>query len=137
MPPLRADRPPKRFNQAVGALIREIRLGRRMSQRDLAAQTFLRPDSLSKYESGTHPPTVRSLSRIAQVLRVPVDCLLPELSFENEVDRDLYLHFRKLWLLPLESRSVIATLLSCLFTFNQAAPPSGGRPCGGFHALGR
>ena len=87
MAPLRADRPPKRFNQAVGALIREIRLNRRMSQRDLAARTFLRPDSLSKYESGTHPPTVRSLSRIAQALRVPVDCLLPELSFEDKVDR--------------------------------------------------
>lgn len=133
MPPLRADHSPKKLNQSIGGLIRGIRQFRLMSQRDLAARTFLRPDSLSKYESGTHPPNVRALYRLAQALAVPIDCFFPELAFESPVDRNLYVFFRQLWFLPLESKSTIATLLSCLVTFNQTAPAPWGNPRGEHH----
>jgi transcriptional regulator with XRE-family HTH domain len=133
MPSLRADRSPKKLNPAIGALIREVRLFRRLSQRDLSAQTLLRPDMLSRYESGIHPPSVRSLVRIAQALRIPVDCLVPELAFEDGVDRELYIFFRHLWFLPAESRGHVATVLGCLFSFNQNPPAPSQRFSGERH----
>jgi transcriptional regulator with XRE-family HTH domain len=78
---------------------------------------------LSKYEAGTHPPSVRSLHRIAQALGKPVDSLLPELNLPESVDRDLYRFFRSIWFLPLESRRIIASILSALFAFPTLPTP--------------
>jgi transcriptional regulator with XRE-family HTH domain len=140
MPSLRTDSPrsSKTFNQAVGSRIREVRGLLKMSQRELAARTFLRPDLLSKYESGSHPPNIRSLFRIAQALGKPVDSLLPELAFPEGVDRDLYLFFRSIWFLPLESRTIIASVLANLFAFPRTSPaPSRTLVSGELHASRR
>jgi transcriptional regulator with XRE-family HTH domain len=120
---LRADRlqPAERFNQSLGKRLREVRLSLPMTQREVAGRTFLRPDLLSKYESGTHPPPVRSLHKIAQAVGKPVDCFLPELTFPEGPDRELYRFFRDIWFLPLESRRIIASVLQGIFAF-QIAP---------------
>lgn len=133
MPSLRVDRPPKKLSEAVGAHIREVRLHRMLSQRDLAGLTAVRPDMVSRYETGVHPPSVRTLYRMAQVLRVPADCLLPEITFEDSTDRVLYLFFRNLWFLPIQSRSLVATALTCLINFNQNLPGPWGRIAGEHH----
>jgi transcriptional regulator with XRE-family HTH domain len=125
MPSLRSDclHSPKSFNRSLGGRIREVRGLLDLTQRDIAARSFLRPDLLSKYESGTHPPSVRSLHRIAQALGKPVDTLLPELVLAESVDRDLYRFFRSIWFLPLESRRIIASVLSGLFAFPTPLAP--------------
>jgi transcriptional regulator with XRE-family HTH domain len=125
MPTLKADCPhgPKSFNRSLGGRIREVRGLLDLTQREVAARSFLRPDLLSKYESGTHPPSVRSLHRIAQALGKPVDSLLPELAFAESIDRDLYRFFRSIWFLPLESRRIIASVLGGLFAFPTLSVP--------------
>lgn len=126
MTSLRTSLPPHALNQVLGARIREVRSLRRMSQRQLCARISLGISMLSRYESGHHSPTVRSLYRIAQELEVPVDCLLPEIAFEATSDRDLHRFFRQLWFFPPESRALLATLLNLLFTtLNRSDSPWG------------
>jgi transcriptional regulator with XRE-family HTH domain len=134
MPPLRQDRQTKTFNGVLGARIRELRLRRSLSQRGLARLSSLRPDALSRYEGGLHPPTVRSLCRISEALSVPVDCLLPEIALPEEHDRLLYQFFRDVWLLPGETRRVLATLVGCIATLRQELTPRSWSVSGGSHA---
>ena len=61
--------------------IREERIKKKMSQKELAAAIGVTPSMLSKYESGTVAPSVDKIRRIAAVLDVAVDDLLP--SQEN------------------------------------------------------
>lgn len=105
------------FNATLGARIRATRDLRSLTQRELARQSSLRSDGLSKIEGGIQPPTVCSLWRIAQALSVPVDYLLPGIDFEEESDRLLYCFLRDVWDLPKEARRAIAVLLGCLGTF--------------------
>lgn len=130
MQTLRAD-VPKHFNRAVGSRLRHARTLREMSQRDLARGAFLRKESVSKYENGVQPPTVRSLHRLAQALSLPAECLLPEISLADPADQLLYRFLRNIWFAPPETRRVVAALLSCCARVQQAAPltwccPSGG-----------
>jgi transcriptional regulator with XRE-family HTH domain len=122
---------PKHFNRAVGSQLRQARTLRQMSQRDLSRGAFLRKESVSKYENGIHPPTVRSLHRMAQALGLPADCLLPEISLNDPADQFLYTFLRNIWFAPLETRRVVAALLSCCASFQQAAPLTWLRPAGG------
>ena len=134
---LRADRlQPKGFNQYLGSRIVESRRSLSLSQRDLAGRSFLRADLLCKYETGTHPPTVRTLHRIAEAVGKPVDVLLPELSFTEGADQVLYRLFREVWFLPLETRRVLATLLTSILTF-PATPSARALATGGRDASRR
>jgi len=122
---------PKHFNRAVGSHLRHARTLRQMSQRDLSRGAFLRKESVSKYENGVQPPTVRSLHRMAQALGLPAECLLPAISLSDPADQLLYTFFRNIWFAPLETRRVVAALLSCCASFQQAAPLTWLRPAGG------
>lgn len=123
-----------RFNPELGARIRKVRTLRGLQQRDLAGLAGISSSRLSKYESGTHPPTVLCLSRLALAMGLPVDPLLPELSFANDVDRDLYRIYRDIWFFPVNVRHVFASVLRILAEFHfppSPAPPAAGDP---YHA---
>jgi transcriptional regulator with XRE-family HTH domain len=111
------------FNQELGSRLRETRERRSLSQRELARRAELTPQSLNKYESGLHPPTVRSLCRICEELSVPADTLLPEMAFTEEGDRLLYRFLREVWLLPASTRGVLATLIGCVASFVEELNP--------------
>lgn len=128
MQPLRVD---KQFNRTVGSQLRNARTLRKMSQRDLSRAALLCKESVSKYESGVQPPTLRSLHRMAQALELPAECLLPKISLDDPADQLLYSFFRNIWFAPLDTRRVVAALLSCCASVQQAAPLTWCRPFGG------
>lgn len=64
--------------QALGQKIKELRLAKKMTQREVVGD-FITRNMLSQIESGTATPSVRTLAYLAKVLEVPVSTLL-----ENE-----------------------------------------------------
>lgn len=112
MPTLYTPRPPRRgFAVLVGARLKELRSFRGIQQRELASRANLAQDALSKYESGTHAPSLRRAYALARGLALPVDLLLPSLDFPEPDDRELYGLFRKIWLQPLPIRAMAARTL--------------------------
>jgi transcriptional regulator with XRE-family HTH domain len=68
----------------VGLNIRRLRLGLGLSQEDLAIEAKVAMNYVSGIERGAKNPTVRVLSRIAKVLRIPVgDLFIPVSSRER------------------------------------------------------
>src|SRR5947209_4940998 len=88
------------FPGDVGARIREARRRRGLQQRELASRANLDQPTLSKYESGVHPPPIRRLWGIARALGLPVDCLMAPLVLTSQEDRELYTFFRDIWFAP-------------------------------------
>jgi transcriptional regulator with XRE-family HTH domain len=112
MPTLRTPRPPHRgFAVLVGSRLKELRSLRGFQQRELASRANLAQDALSKYESGTHTPSLKRAFAIARGLALPVDLLLPAIDFSEPDDRELYGLFRKIWLQPLAVRAMAARTL--------------------------
>jgi transcriptional regulator with XRE-family HTH domain len=112
MPTLHSSRPPRRgFAVLVGSRLKELRGLRGFQQRELASRAGLAQDALSKYESGTHTPSLKRAFAIARGLALPVDLLLPALDFPEPDDRELYSLFRKIWLQPLPVRAMAARTL--------------------------
>jgi transcriptional regulator with XRE-family HTH domain len=56
--------------EAVGAHIRQLRLGLRMSLRTLAARTDFSPSFISQLENGLVSPSIHSMQKIAETLGV-------------------------------------------------------------------
>lgn len=56
--------------------IKEIRLERKLSQRELAASLKIAPNTLSQYENEKREPDLKTLEHIADVLKVSIDQLL-------------------------------------------------------------
>ena len=56
--------------EAVGAHIRELRLGLHMSLRTLAARTSFSPSFISQVENGLVSPSINSMQKIAEALGV-------------------------------------------------------------------
>ncbi|MBQ2823364.1 MAG: helix-turn-helix transcriptional regulator [Oscillospiraceae bacterium] len=66
----------------IGERIREFRAERRLSQEMLALSSGMHPAYLGKIERGEKCPTIDTLSRICEGLKIPVHELL---DFELEV----------------------------------------------------
>ncbi|HEV7505113.1 MAG TPA: helix-turn-helix transcriptional regulator [Thermoanaerobaculia bacterium] len=112
MATLHTLRPPRRgFAVLVGSRIKELRGLRGFQQREMASRANLAQDALSKYESGTHTPSLKRAYAIARGLALPVDLLLPALDFQEPDDRELYGLFRRIWLQPLPVRAMAARTL--------------------------
>jgi transcriptional regulator with XRE-family HTH domain len=112
MPTLRTPRPPRRgFAVLVGSRLKELRGLRGFQQRELASRANLAQDALSKYESGTHMPSLKRAHGIARGLSLPLDLLLPAFDFPEPDDRELYGLFRRIWLQPLPVRAMAARTL--------------------------
>ena len=126
MPAILPNCPPRRgFPGEVGTRIREARLRRGLQQREVASWANLDQPTLSKYEAGIHPPSLRRLWGIARALALPVDCLLPPLVFQDENDRELYSFFRVLWFESLAVRTAATQVLRGLLKLKGGADASG------------
>lgn len=62
----------KNLEVAIGRQVRELRKRQRMTGSDLAAQTGLSVGMLSKIENGAISPSLSTLSKLADALRVPL-----------------------------------------------------------------
>lgn len=60
----------------INVRIKEIRMRRDISQKELASALGIAPNTLSQYENGKREPDIKTLERIADFLNVTVDCLL-------------------------------------------------------------
>lgn len=115
--PARARPQPSAFNRAIGARLRELREERGWTQRELDTRLGILQSKLSKYESGTHQPSLRTLVRMANLFGVSTDYLLtgagtpaPPLRDDRLLDR-----FRRLGAGGEEMRSIVLSILDALF----------------------
>jgi transcriptional regulator with XRE-family HTH domain len=116
-PPAASTRPrPSAFNRALGARLRELREERGLSQRELGSRLGILQSKLSKYESGTHQPSLRTLVRLANLFAVSTDYLLtgaglpaPPLRDERLLDR-----FRRLGASDEELRAIVLAMLDAI-----------------------
>jgi putative transcriptional regulator len=104
---------PSAFSQALGARLRELREERGWSQRELGTRLGILQSKLSKYESGTHQPSLRTLVRMASVFAVTTDYLLtgakltaPPLRDDRLLDR-----LRRLGAAGDEMRGIVVAIL--------------------------
>jgi transcriptional regulator with XRE-family HTH domain len=107
---------PSAFNRELGARLRELREERGLSQREVGRRLGILQSKLSKYESGTHQPSLRTLVRLANVFAVSTDYLLtgavtpvPPLRDERLLDR-----FRRLGAGGEELRSIVLSILDAM-----------------------
>jgi putative transcriptional regulator len=125
---------PSAFSRAIGARLRELREERGWTQRELDSRLGILQSKLSKYESGTHQPSLRTLVRMANLFGVSTDYLLtgtgtpvPPLRDDRLLDR-----FRRLGAGGEEMRSIVLSILDALFELGAclerrgtSAPPAG------------
>src|SRR5579864_1794199 len=117
-PPRARPRPqPSVFSRAIGARLRELREERGWTQRELDSRLGILQSKLSKYESGTHQPSLRTLVRMANLFGVSTDYLLtgtgtpvPPLRDDRLLDR-----FRRLGAGSEEMRAIVLSILDALF----------------------
>jgi transcriptional regulator with XRE-family HTH domain len=140
-PPRARPRPqPSVFSRAIGARLRELREERGWTQRELDSRLGILQSKLSKYESGTHQPSLRTLVRMANLFGVSTDYLLtgtaatvPPLRDDRLLDR-----FRRLGAGGEEMRSIVLSILDALFELGAclerrgtAPPPPAAAPARG------
>ena len=65
------------YARLIGEKLRAVRKERRLSLRELAAQSRISASMLSQIETGKRNGSVRALGKIAAALRVDVDDILP------------------------------------------------------------
>jgi transcriptional regulator with XRE-family HTH domain len=64
---------------AFGQRLREVRVGHRVSQYDLARRTGLHPTAISRFERGVREPRISTVLRLARGLGVLPGLLLDPL----------------------------------------------------------
>src|ERR1700688_4016693 len=130
---------PSAFSRAIGARLRELREERGWTQRELDSRLGILQSKLSKYESGTHQPSLRTLVRMANLFGVSTDYLLtgtgtpvPPLRDDRLLDR-----FRRLGASGEEMQSIVLSILDALFELGAClerrgtgSPPPGAAPEG-------
>jgi transcriptional regulator with XRE-family HTH domain len=130
---------PSVFSRAIGARLRELREERGWTQRELDSRLGILQSKLSKYESGTHQPSLRTLVRMANLFGVSTDYLLtgtgtpvPPLRDDRLLDR-----FRRLGAGGEEMQSIVLSILDALFELGACLerrgtgpPPPGAAPEG-------
>jgi transcriptional regulator with XRE-family HTH domain len=121
---------PSVFSRAIGARLRELREERGWTQRELDSRLGILQSKLSKYESGTHQPSLRTLVRMANLFGVSTDYLLtgtgtpvPPLRDDRLLDR-----FRRLGAGGDEMRSIVLSILDALFELGACLERRGASP---------
>jgi transcriptional regulator with XRE-family HTH domain len=121
---------PSAFSRAIGARLRELREERGWTQRELDSRLGILQSKLSKYESGTHQPSLRTLVRIANLFGVSTDYLLtgigtpvPPLRDDRLLDR-----FRRLGAGGEEMRAIVLSILDALFELGACLERRGAGP---------
>lgn len=64
------------LSEQAGALIREARKSKGLTQKELAALLGIDETRVSKYESGKQNPTIETLEKIANALNVTIELTL-------------------------------------------------------------
>jgi len=131
---------PSPFSRAIGTRLRELREERGWTQRELDSRLGILQSKLSKYESGTHQPSLRTLVRMANLFGVSTDYLLtgtgtpvPPLRDDRLLDR-----FRRLGAGGEEMRSIVLSILDALFELGACLERQGtGEPPAAAAAPGR
>ncbi|HYL06410.1 MAG TPA: helix-turn-helix transcriptional regulator [Thermoanaerobaculia bacterium] len=108
---------PSAFSRAIGARLRDLREERGWTQRELDSRLGILQSKLSKYESGTHQPSLRTLVRMSNLFGVSTDYLLtgsgtpaPPLRDDRLLDR-----FRRLGAGGEEMRAIVLSILDAMF----------------------
>jgi putative transcriptional regulator len=121
---------PSAFTRAIGARLRELREERGWTQRELDSRLGILQSKLSKYESGTHQPSLRTLVRMANLFGVSTDYLLtgtgtpvPPLRDDRLLDR-----FRRLGAGGEEMRAIVLSILDALFELGACLERRGAGP---------
>lgn len=79
---------------SVGDRIREIRVSRKMNQRDLARRTGLTQSWISRYERGEQKPGPTKLALLAKALNVPVSSFFTDTAKLTGIEQYLIEHLR-------------------------------------------
>src|SRR5260370_18876607 len=125
---------PSAFSRAIGARLRDLREERGWTQRELDSRLGILQSKLSKYESGTHQPSLHTLVRMANLFGVSTDYLLtgsgtpaPPLRDDRLLDR-----FRRLGAGGGGMRALVPSILDAMFGLGTylerrgtGAPPTG------------
>lgn len=105
----------------LGELLAELRLDKRMTQKELADILHVSVGTISNYENGVHLPDVAKLINLADIFGVTTDYLLGrcESTFSPDVfseqiadDKTVGDFIRILRLLPPENRNALALIMS-------------------------
>lgn len=80
----------------VGARVRSLRMGRRMTQEDLAERSGLTSEAVTRVERGTRKPTLETLNKLARGLGVGVVDLLGGGVPEFTAPPPMSVHLRKI-----------------------------------------
>ena|SRR3712207_6337788 len=102
--------------EALGERIRHLRQEKGWTQRDLATRAGLKPAGISKYELGTHQPSLAALKAIAEALGTTTDHLF---GIAPESDARLKDLLSRVGELPAEPRSSIAEILDALLKIHR------------------
>ena len=104
-----------------GELLAELRLDRKMTQKDLAKMLFVSVGTISNYEKGVHFPDIEKLIDLTDFFHVTTDYLLgrcasnlsPDVFSESVVDGktvgDFVTVFRRL---PTENKKALALIIN-------------------------
>jgi transcriptional regulator with XRE-family HTH domain len=68
----------RRFARDVGLRIRDMRLLRGLSRKELGSAIRMHVNALQRIEVGRTLPSLETLYRLAKGLGMEIDCLLPE-----------------------------------------------------------
>ncbi len=72
------------LDKSVGITIKKIRLGKGLTQQDLAYKTNLHRTYISQLERGLKSVTFKTLFRISKALEISFGLLVEEILIENE-----------------------------------------------------
>lgn len=64
------------FRKTFGALLKELRTSRELTQTELAKLAGMQPSHISLFETGTREPTLNNLRRLTKALNTSADYLL-------------------------------------------------------------
>lgn len=109
--------------EKFGEILAELRLDRKMTQKDLAKELHVSVGTISNYEKGAHFPDLEKLINLADFFDVTTDYLLGrcEYTFSPDVLSEAIIEGKKagdfikvLRQLPQESKKAIAWILSIM-----------------------
>ena len=85
--PNRQIHPPSGPEKAFGQALRKIREGRKVSQERLALEAGLDRTYISLIERGVRSPTIRTLVKVAEVLKVPPSQIVQQMEVDLAKER--------------------------------------------------
>lgn len=98
----------------LGEKISKIKKLKKMSQVELAEQTGISRDAISKYERGEVSPSVDYAKRIADALGVSLDYLVSDNEQEDIVDVEMLKRLRDIEALPQNEKEKIISVMDAL-----------------------